>query len=134
MERIPPEYDDLFDDETFAHFATIMPDGIPQVTPVWIDKDDEGYVLVNTARNRRKEKNVRQNPNVGLSIPDPEDPYRYVSIRGVVETVTTEGAIEHIDQLTQRYFGREEYPHHGDEVGERVIIRVRPERVVTSSR
>ncbi|WP_255170175.1 PPOX class F420-dependent oxidoreductase [Natrononativus amylolyticus] len=134
MESIPAEYDDLFDRKTFAQFATIMPDGTPQVTPVWIDRDEAGYVLVNTARSRQKERNVAREPKVGLSIPDPEDPYRYLSIRGVVEEITTEGAVEQIDRLTQRYFGEEEYPHHGEEVGERVILRIRPDRVVTSSR
>ncbi len=132
MEAIPDAFMDLFERETVAHFATMMPDGTPQVTPVWIDVDDAGYVLVNTARNRQKERNVRENPKVGVSIPDPEDPYRYLSIRGTVETVTADGAVEHIDRLTRRYFGRDEYPHHGDEVGERVIIRIRPDRVIAS--
>lgn len=133
MEPIPAEYDDLFERKTFAQLATVMPDGTPQVTPVWIDRDEAGYVLVNTARNRRKEKNVAREPKVGLSIPDPDDPYRYLSIRGEVEEIATDGAIEQIDRLTQRYFGREEYPHHGEEKGERVILRIRPDRVVTSS-
>ena len=133
MEAIPSQFHDLFERKTFAQFATVMPDGTPQVTPVWIDLDQEGYLLVNTARNRRKEKNVRENPKVGLSIPDPDDPYRYLSVRGEVEEVTTDGAVEHIDRLTRRYFEQEEYPNHGEEVGERVILRIRPDRVVTSS-
>ena len=133
MEEIPLQFHDLFERKTFAQFATVMPDGTPQVTPVWIDLDQEGYLLVNTARTRRKEKNVRENPKVGLSIPDPDDPYRYLSVRGEVEEVTTDGAIEHIDRLTHRYFGHKEYPNHGEEVGERVILRIRPDRVVTSS-
>lgn len=132
MEAIPPEFDDLFERETFAHFATLMPDGTPQVTPVWVDADEEGNVLVNTARNRRKERNVRENPKVGLSVTDPDDPYRYVSIRGEVAEVTTDGAVEHIDELARRYMGVDEYPHHGTEAGERVIVRIRPDRVVTS--
>lgn len=134
MDPLPDEYDDLFERKTFAHLATNMPDGTPQVTPVWIDRDEEGYVLVNTARNRRKEKNVAHNPKVGLSIPDPDDSYRYLSIRGEVEEVTTEGAVEQIDRLARRYFGEEEYPNHGEERGERVILRIRSDRVVTSSR
>ncbi|MFC7232905.1 PPOX class F420-dependent oxidoreductase [Saliphagus sp. GCM10025308] len=132
MESIPAAFADLFERKTVAHLATIMPDGTLQVTPVWIDRDEDGYVLVNTARNRQKERNVRQNEKVGVSIPDPEDPYRYLSIRGKVEDVTAEGAVEHIDELTRRYFEREEYPHHGEEVGERVILRIRPDRVVTN--
>ncbi|UTF53326.1 PPOX class F420-dependent oxidoreductase [Natronosalvus rutilus] len=132
MESIPAAFADLFERKTVAHLATIMPDGTPQVTPVWIDRDDDGYVIVNTARNRQKERNVRQNEKVGVSIPDPEDPYRYLSIRGEVEDVTADGAVEHIDKLTRRYFEREEYPHHGEEVGERVILRIRPDRVVAN--
>ena len=130
---IPEEFHDLFERRTFAQFATVMPDGTPQVTPVWIDYDTETeQLLVNTARGRRKERNVRENPKVGVSMLDPEDPYRYVSVRGRVVEVTEEGAVEHIDSLARRYMDREEYPHHGDEQGPRVIIRVSTDRVATS--
>ena len=131
METVPSEFQDLFERETFASFATVMPDGTPQVTPVWIDYDGE-HVLVNTARGRQKERNVRANPNVGVLALDPEDPYRYVSVRGTVAEVTEEGAVDHIDQLAQRYMGVDEYPNHGEEQGPRVIIRIEPDRVVTS--
>lgn len=131
MDRIPEEYVDLFTEkQAFAHLATLLPDGTPHVTPVWVGYDGE-YVLVNTARGRRKERNVRGNPEVGLSVIDPEDPYRYVSVRGVVEEVTTEGAVEHINQLARRYMGVEEYPNLGEEGGERVVIRIRPDHVST---
>jgi len=133
MERIPESHHDLFEKETFAHFATVMPDGTPHVTIVWIDYDvDTGHVLVNTAKGRRKERNVRENPKVGVSIPDPEDPYRYVSVRGEVDAVTQDGAVEQINRLTRRYFGEEEYPHLGEERGPRVQIRIRPDRIVTN--
>ena len=127
---IPASHQDLFERESFAHFATLMPDGTPQVTPVWIDSDD-GDVLVNTARGRRKERNVEADPKVGLSILDPDDPYRYVSIRGEVADVTEEGSVEHIDELARRYMDVEEYPHHGDEDGERVIVRIEVAGVAT---
>ncbi len=127
---IPESHRDLFERESFAHFATLMPDGTPQVTPVWIDSDD-GDVLVNTARGRQKERNVEADPKVGLSILDPDDPYRYVSIRGEVVEVTEEGAVEHIDSLAQRYMDVPEYPHHGEEDGERVIIRIEVAGVAT---
>ena len=131
MERIPESYHDLFERKTFAHFTTLMPDGTPQTTPVWIDYDVEANrVLVNTARGRRKERNVRERPAVSVSMTDPDDGYRYVSVRGTVETVTTEGAIEQIDALARRYMDVEEYPHHGEEGGPRVQIRIRPDRVV----
>lgn len=133
MASIPAASQDLFERETFAQFATLMPDGTPHVTPVWIDYDpDADRVLVNTARGRRKERNVRSEPKVGLSVLDPDDPYRYVSVRGRVAAVTTEGAVEHIDALARRYMGVEEYPNHGEEAGPRVIIKVRPDQVVTS--
>ena len=131
MQSIPDDYHDLFERETIAHFATLMRDGTPQVTPVWIDLDEDGHLLVNTARGRQKERNVRENTRVGLSITDPSDDYRYLSIRGAVTEVTTDGAVAHIDSLARRYMGVEEYPHHGDEIGERVIIRIEPEAVTS---
>ncbi len=86
---------------------------------------------LNTARDRQKERNVRENPKVGLSILDPDDPYRFVSVRGEVEEVTEDGAVEHINELTKRYMDQDEYPNLGQEEGARVIIRIRPDRVVT---
>ncbi|MDL5361947.1 PPOX class F420-dependent oxidoreductase [Halalkalicoccus sp. NIPERK01] len=130
MEKIPEEYEDLFERRTFAHFATLMEDGTPQVTPVWVDYDGE-HVLINTARGRQKERNVSRDPKVGVSIADPDDPYRFVSIRGEVEAITEEGAVDHIDSLARRYMDVEEYPYHGEEGGERVVIEIRPDRVVT---
>jgi PPOX class probable F420-dependent enzyme len=132
MESIPETFADLFERETFANFATLMPDGTPQVTPVWIDRDEGGHLLVNTARGRQKERNVERDGKVGLCIMDPDDPYRYLSVRGEVAEVTEDGAVEHIDRLARRYMGVEEYPHHGEESGPRVVVRVRPDRVVTS--
>ncbi|WP_049971260.1 PPOX class F420-dependent oxidoreductase [Haladaptatus cibarius] len=129
MEPIPDEYHDLFEKKTFANFATVMPDGTPQVTPVWVGYDGD-YVLINTAKGRQKEKNVQRNPKVGLDMLDPDDPYRFVSIRGEVEEVTEDGAVEHINELTQRYMEQDEYPNLGEEQGPRVIIRIRPDRVV----
>ncbi len=131
METIPEAFHDLFERETFAQFVTLMPDGAPQVTPVWVDYDGE-HVLVNTARGRQKERNASRDPKVALSVLDPDDPYRYVSIRGRAVEVTEDGAADHIDSLARRYMDAEEYPHHGDERGPRVVIRVRPDSVVTS--
>lgn len=130
MESIPEAFRDLFERKAFANFATVMPDGTPQVTPVWVGYDDD-HLLVNTAKGRQKERNVRRDPKVGLSILDPDDPYRFVSVRGEVEEVTEDGAIEHINELTERYMGRDEYPNLGEEDGPRVVIRIRPDRVVT---
>ena len=131
MADVPEAFHDLFERESFASFATVMPDGTPQVTPVWIDYDGD-HVLVNTARGRQKERNVRANPQVGVLVLDPDDPYRYVSIRGTVTAVTEDGAVEHIDELARRYMDVEEYPNHGEERGPRVVIRIRPDRVVST--
>jgi PPOX class probable F420-dependent enzyme len=129
---IPESYHDLFERRTFAHFSTVMPDGTPQVTPVWVDHDaDRDRLLVNTARGRQKERNVAANPKVGASMLDPEDPYRWLSVRGEVTAVTEEGAVEHIDELARRYMDVEEYPNHDTEDAPRVIVEVRPDRVAT---
>ena len=83
MAAIPESHRDLFDKQTFAHVASVMPDGTPHVTPVWIDHDEAtGHVLVNTERGRQKEVNWRRNPRAGVSMVDPEDPYRYLSVQG----------------------------------------------------
>lgn len=130
---IPEEYHDLFEKRTIAHFATRMPDGTPQVTPVWVDYDvDAEELLVNTARGRQKERNAREDPKVGVSMTDPDDSYRFVSVRGRVVDITEEGAVEHIDALTQRYMGQETYPNHGEESGARVVIRISTDHVSTS--
>lgn len=131
METIPAAFHDLFERETFATFATVMPDGTPHCTPVWVDYDGE-CVLINTARGRRKERNVRREPAVGVLAMDPEDPYRYVSVQGTVVEVTEAGAADHIDALARRYMGVDVYPNHGEERGPRVIIRIEPTRVVAS--
>ncbi|PAU83917.1 PPOX class F420-dependent enzyme [Halorubrum salipaludis] len=128
---IPESHVDIFESESYAHLATVMPDGTPHVTPVWVDHEGREYVLVNTARGRQKERNVRRNPRVGVSVLDPTDPYRYVSVRGEAE-LTEEGATEHIDELARRYFDVDEYPHHGEESGSRVLVKIPAETVTTS--
>lgn len=128
MVAIPSEYHDLFERRTFVHFATLLPDGRPHVTPVWVDYDAEANRLeVNTERHRQKTRNVERDPWVGLSMTDPEDPYRALSVVGEVDTITTEGAREHIDQLARRYTGDD----YASEVqSERVRLRIRPDRIL----
>ncbi|ESP88289.1 PPOX class F420-dependent oxidoreductase [Candidatus Halobonum tyrrellensis] len=128
---IPESYRGIFESEAFAQFATVMPDGGPHVTPVWVDHEDGEYVLVNTARGRQKERNVARNPKVGISVLDPDDPYRYVSVRGEAE-LTEEGADEHIDELARRYLDVDEYPGRDEETGARVVVRIPADHVVTS--
>ncbi|MCI0660238.1 MAG: PPOX class F420-dependent oxidoreductase [Acidobacteria bacterium] len=126
METIPEKYLDLFNKRAFANLGTIMPDGSPQVTPVWCDFDGE-HVLFNTARGRVKDKNLQREPRVSLAIVDPENPYRYLEVRGRIVERTEQGADEHIDKLAKKYLDLEKYP--GRQPGEvRVIYKVKPER------
>ena len=122
---IPEKYLDLFDKKAFAHLATLMPDGTPQVTPVWCDYDGT-YILFNSAKGRQKDKNIRRNPAVALSLQDPDNPYRYVEVRGRVAEITEEGADQHIDRLAKKYLGVDKYP--GRQPGEvRVTYKIKPE-------
>jgi PPOX class probable F420-dependent enzyme len=132
MATIPEDVHDLFEKATFAHFATMTPMGYPHVTPVWIDYDAEtNRLMVNTERERRKAKNVEANPKVGISMIDPDNPYRFLSVFGEVDEITTEGAREQIDELTKRYMGEDEYPNPIQ--SERVVLNIRPERVFSSA-
>ncbi len=124
---IPDNFLDLFKKKSFAHLATLMPDGSPQVSPVWIDYDGT-YILVNSAKGRQKDHNMISRPKVALSIIDPENPYRTLLIRGTVVDQTTDGARDHIDSLAQRYRGAAKYQSvRPDEI--RVIYKIRPEHV-----
>ncbi len=115
---------DLFVKKAFAHFATLMPDGSPQVSPVWVDYDGE-FIVINTARGRQKDRNIQRDPRVAISIQDPDDPYRKLLIRGKVVEVTTQGADTHIDKMALKYRGLEKYPNRRQ--GEiREIIRIKP--------
>ncbi|PSP68271.1 PPOX class F420-dependent oxidoreductase [Halobacteriales archaeon QH_8_67_27] len=133
MASIPKAYHDLFEKRTFAHFATMTPEGFPHVTPVWVDYDpDVDRVLVNTAQGRRKERNVARNPKVGVSMVDPDDPYRYCSVAGEVTAMTEDGAEDHIDALAGRYMDLDEYPNYDSDRGPRVVIGIEPREVVTA--
>jgi PPOX class probable F420-dependent enzyme len=128
MPAIPEAYHDLFEKATFAHVTTMLPDGRPHTTPVWIDYDaDANRLLVNTERHRRKAKNVENDPTASASMTDPDDPYRFLSVTGEVDDVTTEGARAHIDDLTMRYMGEAEYPQPVQ--SERIVLRIRPDEV-----
>ena len=111
MATIPEKYADLLSSEkkAFANLATVQPDGTPQVTPVWFDYLD-GKLRINTAAGRIKHRNMTQNSSVAVAIMDPENPYRYVQLRGKVAKVTEEGADAHIDSLAKKYLGQDKYP------------------------
>src|SRR6476646_7925467 len=125
-QSIPDKYRDLFTKRAFASLATLMPDGSPQVTPVWVDLEGD-LVLVNTARGRQKDKNMRRDPRVALAIIDPENPYRYLEIRGRVVEITENGADAHIDKMAKKYIGVDKYPYRQANE-QRVIYKIQPER------
>lgn len=125
---IPENFRDLLQKKAFASLATVMPDGSPQVTPVWFDFDGTHF-RINSARGRVKDRNMRRTPKVALAIVDPDNPYRHLAVRGRVLEVTEQGADAHIDALAKKYLGKDRYPYRlSGEV--RVIYRILPERVV----
>jgi PPOX class probable F420-dependent enzyme len=125
-EQVPDKFADLFKKKAFANLGTLMRDGSPQVTPVWCDYDGK-HIRINSALGRVKDKNIRRDPRVALSIQDPENPYRYLEIRGKVVDITQNGADDHIDSLAQKYLGQAKYPYR--QPGEvRVLYKIEPER------
>ena len=130
MTDIPAAFHDLLTvKKAFASLATIMPDGSPQVTPVWFDYTN-GRIRVNTAKGRVKARNMEEGSRVALSILDPDNPYRYVQIRGVVVHVTEDGAIAHINSLTKKYMNKDVYPWHNPK-DVREIFEIEPRSVQT---
>ena len=126
-DKVPEQYKDLFTKVAFAHLATLMADGSPHVTPVWCDYDGT-YIRINSAKGRVKDRNMRRNRKVALSIQDPDNPYRYLAARGEVAEITEQGADAHIDALAKKYLGKDKYPFR--QPGEvRVIYKIRPDRV-----
>jgi PPOX class probable F420-dependent enzyme len=126
---IPDKYRDLFSKRAFASLATLMPDGQPQVTPVWCDLEGD-LVIVNSAKGRQKDKNIRRDPRVAMAIIDPDNPYRYLEIRGRVVEIAEQGADAHIDKMAKKYLGADKYPYRqASEV--RVMYKVRPEHTNT---
>jgi PPOX class probable F420-dependent enzyme len=124
---IPEKYQDLLEKPAFGNLGTLMKDGSPQVTPVWVDYDGK-YVRVNSAKGRVKDKNVRRDPRVSISLQDPANPYRYLEIRGRVVEITEKDADDHINKLSQKYLGKPVYPFR--QPGEvRVTYKIEPEKV-----
>ena len=131
MSTIPENFHDLFQKKAFAQLATIMQDGTPQVTPVWCDFDGT-HVVINSAKGRTKDRKMRRNPNVAISIQDPDGPYRHLALKGKVVEITENGADAHIDKLSKKYTGKDVYPNRRP--GEvRVIYRILPEKIFTKT-
>jgi PPOX class probable F420-dependent enzyme len=129
LTKLPTSHDDLISDNTlsFAYLATVMPDGSPQVTPVWFNTDGE-WILLNSAKGRVKDRNMRARPYVALAIHHQEQPYRYVQFRGRIVEITEEGARQHINVLSKKYTGNPNYQlNDPDEI--RVIYKLLPENI-----
>ena len=132
MEALTTRDKEIFEGKNFGHIVTLMRDGSPHVSPVWVDLDGD-VILVNSSEGRVKVNNVRRDPRVALSIYDQEDPYgAVVLVRGSVKEVATAGAKDHIDKLSKKYPGKDEYPwlQPGEQ---RVVFKIVPEHVVHAS-
>jgi PPOX class probable F420-dependent enzyme len=129
MRLIPDEYQDLIKDETrsFGFLATLMKDGSPQLTPVWFNTD-ETHILINSARGRVKDRNMRRDRRIAFVIMDPKNPYRYIQIRGKITEITMDGAKEHIDKLAKKYTGSDHYTNFSPNE-QRVIYKILPENL-----
>ena len=114
--------------KNFAFVGTLMPDGSPQVSPMWVEYDGE-HVILNSEVTRAKVKNMQRDPRVTVCVSNHENPYEYLEIRGRVVAMTTEGAFDGIDMLSKKYLGQDKYP--GNQPGDqRIILKVEPTRVV----
>ncbi len=126
--KLTPKAIRMIEGKNFGHFGTLLPDGSPHVTPVWVDHDAD-LVLINTAMGRVKQKNTVQNKRVSISVVDQENPYDRIVIQGKVVSQTNEGAEAHIDKLAQKYTGAKRY-QRSSPAEKRVIIKVEPLRII----
>jgi PPOX class probable F420-dependent enzyme len=120
----------LIEQPVMAHFATLMKDGSPQVTPVWIDYDGR-FILINTEEARQKTRNLRRDSRVAISILDPNNPYGRLTVRGRVVEIASAGAWEHIDKLSHKYRGE---PYNRQPGEQRVILKIEADHVRLSAR
>lgn len=132
-EKIPADFMDLLTTTTYPTLVTLMPDGQPQASIVWFSYDGQ-HILVNTAKGRQKDKNMRARPRVTLLFVDRKDPHRFMEVRGRVVEITEDGAVEHINRLSERYDGKPDFfgdkpERQGKE--QRVIFKIEPVHIVT---
>ncbi len=129
MNEITEPIAKLLDEKNFAFFATLMSDGSPQITPVWIDwEKNTNTILINTAEGRLKQENISKDPRVAISITNHNNPYEMVTIRGIVIEQKPEGAIEHADRLAKKYLNLDKYPYHSP-TEKRIILKIKPEKI-----
>jgi PPOX class probable F420-dependent enzyme len=127
---IPDNARPLLEKDNLASFVTLMRDGSPQVTPVWVDHDGS-HLLINTARGRQKDLNLQRDSRVAVLVIDHDDGFHYVQLRGsVVEVVDGEPAWDHIDRLCLKYRGQPKYPRRPGE--ERLLLKIQPEHVTVN--
>ena len=124
---ISPGFRRLLREPAYCQLATLMPDGSPQVTQVWVDTDGE-HILINTAEGRQKERNVRRDPRVAVNVVDPANAWRIAMVRGRVVDVTTAGADQLIDQLAKKYLNEDTYPFRRPEEV-RITLKILPEKI-----
>lgn len=129
-DKLSPGAVKLLQEPQLAHIATVMSDGAPQVTPVWVDVEPDGsLVLINTGEGRVKDRNVERNPEIAVSVVDKDNYYRFAVVRGTIVERTNEGADAHIDALAKKYLGKDKYPWH--QPGQkRVIYKIKPHHVL----
>ena len=129
---IPEDYKHLLEEPVFVTIVTLMPDGQPQASVVWCSYDGT-HIWVNSADGRQKNKNMERDPRVTVVAIDPDNPYRYLEVRGMVEEITAEGSIDHINSLSLAYRGQEDYYKNMPEkrgVETRTIYKITPVHVV----
>lgn len=130
---IPDSYRDLIDGPVHVSFATTMPDGQPQLSVIWCNSDST-HVLVNTVRGRQKDKNIARDPRVTILAVDPDDPYRFIELRGTVVDVTEKGGVEHIEELARIYTGDPGFygytaPSERRHLETRLVCRIEPTKI-----
>jgi PPOX class probable F420-dependent enzyme len=124
---IPADLADLLESTALAHVATIGPDGAPHVNPVWFDWDGQ-HLRFSQTTQRQKYRNIRRDPRVAVSIVDPDNPYRYLEVRGVVTRIEPDPDLAFVDKVTRKYLGRDHDPSENPPGEERVVVVVTPQR------
>lgn len=126
-QAISPGFRKLLREPAFCQLATLMPDGSPQITQVWVETDGE-HILINTPEGSQKRRNVRRDLRVAVNVVDPANAWRLAMVRGRVVDVSNEGAVEQIDRLAKKYLNQDTYPfHRPDQV--RTTIKIAPDKI-----
>ncbi len=129
MLELPQSFKDRLKQKAYCHIATLMPDGSPHMTVTWVDTDDT-HVIINTVEGYQKLLNMRRDPRVALNVPNPENPADVVMCQGKVVEITAEGAREHIDKLSMKYYGRPYANGYGAPVQVRIIVKIAVEKFI----